>query len=245
MKKRLAILHCPWLVAAMAMTAWLLPCVALAGGEATLMIGGDPIHVAGQAMGDGSGKATVTWRDADTVRMDVGDQNGYLLMRDGKAYSVSHHNSEVQVMDLSVMMKMMRSMGRPGAKNKSDNPFGGVDSIEATGASETVAGIKGRVYRMHWTDGDGSRKSGHAVLTDDPLVVEMTRAYMSVMAGMVGEDTTRAFQRALPGKDHGLLRMNDQFRVDEIHRADSPESTFTLPAKPMDMQGLMGGMGGR
>lgn len=245
MKKKLAISRWPRLVAAMAMTAWLLPCVALAGGEASLMIGGEPLRVAGQSMAGGSSAATVTWRDAETVRMDLGDQSSYLIMRDGKVYSVSQSGGEAQVMDMAVMTKMLQSMGRPGAKNKSKNPFGSVDSIEATGATETVAGIQGRVYHMAWTDGDGGKQSGDAVLTDDPLVVEMTHAYIAMMGGMVGEETTHAFQEALPGKDHGLLRVGDQFRITEIRRADPPESTFTLPAKPMDMQNLMGGMGGR
>lgn len=187
------------------------------------------------------GTATVTWRDADTVRMDFDDQNSYILMRQGKVYSVSGSGGETQVMSMSVVRKMVQSMGKSGTRN----PFGNVDSVEVTGATEIVAGIKGRAYHMTWTDGAGNRKSGSAVLTDDPLVVEMTRLYIGMMAGMVGEETTLAFQNALPGKRQGLLRMGDQFRVDSIRSADPPASTFALPAKPMDMQSLMGGMGGR
>jgi len=240
MNKRLLQLNLSRLRRAM-MVALLLPCAALAGGKASLVMDRAPVSAAGQSMSGKTSTATVTWRDAETVRMDFDDQSSYLLMREGKVYSVSQSGGEAQVMDMSVMRKLMQSMGKSGT----ENPFGNVDSVEATGATETVAGIKGRAYHMNWTDGAGSRQSGNAVLTDDPLVVEMTRVYIGVMAGMVGEDMPRAFQGALPGKNRGLLRMGDQFRVDSIRSAEPPASTFALPAKPMDMQSLMGGMGGR
>lgn len=232
-------------LARVAMALLLLPCAALAGGKAVLITNGDSVQVAGQRAGDGANTSTLAWRDAGTLRMDMGAQAGYLLMRDDKVYSVTQSGSETQVMELSVMMKMMQSMGRPGAKNNSKNPFGRVDSVAAIGATETVAGIKGRVYNMTWTNRDGDRQSDVAVLTNNPLVVEMTRAYVGIMDSMAGKGMTRAFHKALPGKDQGLLRVGDQFRVQSIRRIDLPASTFVLPAKPMDMQSLMGGMGGR
>lgn len=221
----------------------LLPCAALAGGKATMVTTSQPTQVGGQSMGGGETTATITWRDAGTMRMDFGDDAGSLITRDGKTYSVSQSGGKTQVMDMSAMMKMMQAMG--GQRSQSKNPFGSIDSVQATGATDTVAGIKGRVYHMTWTDPDGSKKSGDAVLTDDPLVVEMTLAYLGSMGGMVGADTTKAFQNALPGKDRGLLRMGDQVQVKSISRADPPASAFKLPAKPMDMQSIMGGMGGR
>ncbi len=227
------------------MVVLLLPCAAFAGGKASLVMDHVPVPAAGQPMGREANAATVTWDDDDAVRMDMKGQDSYLLMRDGNVYSVSQSRGGAQVMELSVIMKMMQSMGRTGTKAGNKNPFGSVDSVSATGATETVAGIEGRVYHMTWTDGDGSRQSGDAVLTDDALVVAMTRAYIGMLAGMAGEDTTRAFQNALPGKDRGLLRIGDQFRVGSIRRAEPSASTFTLPAKPMDMKSLMGGMGRR
>lgn len=220
---------------------FLLPCVVLAGGKATMVTTDQSMQIGGQSMGGGSNTMNMTWHNADMIRMDFSDDTGYLIVRDGKTYSVSDSDGEIQVMDMSSMMKMMQTMG--GQNSQTQNPFGNIDSVKATGEIETVAGIKGRVYHMTWTEPDGSHKSGDAVLTDDPLVVEMTRAYLGSMAGMVGADTTRAFQDALPNKDHGLLRMDDQMRVESVSRIDPPVSTFELPAKPMDLQSLMGGMG--
>lgn len=227
------------------MVALLLPCAALAGGKASLVMDHVSVPATGQSMSGEVSAATVTWNDDDAVRMDMKGQSSYLLMRDGNVYSVSQSGGGAQVMELSVMMKMMQSMGRTAAKVGNKNPFGSVDSVAATGATEAVAGIKGRVYNMTWTNSGGDRQSGDAVLTDDPLVVEMTRAYIGIMDSMAGNGMSRAFQKALPGKDQGLLRVGKQFRVKSIRRAAPSASTFALPAKPMDMQSLMGSMGGR
>lgn len=228
----------------MAAIILLLPCIVLAGGKATMITTNQPIQLGGQTVGGGGDMATttLTWHDSNTMRMDFGDKNaGSLIVRDGKTYSVSHRDGRIQVMDMSVMMKMMQAVG--GQSLSSKNLFGSINSVKATGATETVAGIEGRVYHLTWTDPDGSHQSGDAVLTDNPLVEEMTRVYLGAMTGMVGADTTRAFQNALPGKDRGLLRMSDQVRVESISRADLPTSTFDLPAKPMDLQGLIRGLG--
>lgn len=224
----------------------LLPCAAIAGGKATMITSTQTLQPGRSApTGGHSETSTITWRDAKTVRLDMGDQAGYLLMRDGKTYSVDQSDGETQVMDMSAMQQMVQSMGQKSSKNNSNNPFGSIDSVEATGATDTVAGVEGRVYRMSYTEANGAHKSAEMVLTDDPLVVEMTRVYFGALSGMAGADTTHTFLDSLPGKDRGLLRMGTQLRVDSISRADPSASMFELPAKPMDMQSLMGGMGGR
>lgn len=232
----------PIRICSIATVALLLPCVALASGKAILINTSEPMQVGGQSIGGGSSEMTLTWRDADTMRMDLGEGNA-IINRDGKTYSISQSDGETQVMDMSAMMKMMQTVGGQAAKSK--NPFGGINSIKATGKTETVAGIKGRVYHMTWTNPGGSQESSDAVLTDNPLVVEMTRAYFGSMSGMTDADTASDWEAALPGKDRGLLRMGDQIRVKSISRSDAPASTFELPAKPMDLKSLMGGMGGR
>lgn len=228
-----------WLMAAIVV---LLPCVALAGGKATMVTTSQPVQQPGRSATAGTPTTmTITWRDADTLRMDMGNEGDYFIMRDGKAYSVSQSDGETMVMDMEGMGAMVQAMANKGKKK--ENPFGSIDSVKATGATDTVAGVKGRVYHMTWTDPDGSHKSGDAVLTDDPLVVEMTRAYLGSMSTMVGAENTESFEKSLPDDDHGMLRMGDQFRIDSISRSDPPASTFTLPAEPMDLQSLMGGMG--
>lgn len=228
-----------------AITGLLLSSTALAGGKATLVTTNQPTPQPGRSAPAGTSgpktEMTITWRDVDTLRMEMGDEGDYLLMRDGKAYSVSQSDGQTMVMDMEGMGAMVQAMASKGGQNK--NPFGSIDSVEATGKTDTVAGIKGRVYHMTWTDPDGSPKSGEAVLTDDPLAVEMTRAYFTSTGSMVGMDITNAFLDALPGKDRGLLRMGEQLQVESISRADPPASTFKLPAKPVSLREMMSGMG--
>lgn len=64
-----------------------------------------------------------------------------------------------------------------------------------------------------------------------------------LMQAMFGSKTGHSFQDGLPGDDHGLLRLGDRPRFQSIARAEPPASTFMLPAKPMDLQKMMGGMG--
>lgn len=226
-----------WPLAAMLL---LLPCIALAGGKATMKTTSQPIQVGAQPVGGGESTMTLVWRDAKTMRMDFGD-DAALIIRDGKTYSISQSDGQIQVMDMAAMMKMMQAVSGQGTQGK--NPLGSIDSVKATGATETVAGIKGRVYHMTWTNPDGKQQSGDAVLTNDPLVVEMTVAWLGSMSGMVDADTANAFLDGLPSKDRGLLRMGNQIQVESVSRSDPPASTFELPAKPMDLQSLMGGMG--
>lgn len=204
-----------------------LPTTALAGGKAALAAGGNTLHIA--------------WRDAETLRMETGDDSSYFIMRDGKAYSVTQAGGTPRVMDMAAMMQMMRAMGGQSAPQPAPDSFGSVGKVEATGATETVAGIKGRVYRMTWTDPDGSKHSGEAVLTDDPLAVQMTSAYLGSVTAMFGSDNSSSFQSGLPGKDRGLLRVGDSFQVTSISRTDPPASAFELPAEPMDMSKMFGG----
>lgn len=209
-----------------------LPALAIAGGKATF-------EISGQA----DATTTLTWQDAETLRMQSGAQPGYILLRDGKAYSVTNVGGTPRVMALQGMMKMMQGMGKQAGHTPAAPDFGHIDSVETTGDSETVAGIDGHVYQMHWTDADGSKKSGKAVLTGDPLAVEMTHAYLGSVAAMSDSESQTNFQKSLPSGQQGLLRLGDTFRVQSIERADPPASTFELPAKPMDLQQMMGGMG--
>lgn len=196
----------------------LVPGTAIADGKATLIMTQPGMQVGGRSVGGGETKETVRWRDADTVRIDK-DQSHYSLLRDGKKYWIDQSQSAAKVMDLPAMTADSDS------RDKSKNPF----SIEATGASETIAGIEGRVYKVTITVPDVGSHSFETVHTDDPLVVEMTRAYFNATGGMLASD---AFHDSLPDDDHGLLRKGDELRLDSISRTDLPESTFELPAKP-------------
>lgn len=208
------------------------PTVAFAGGTATLQTGAEG--------GRHSVMMNIAWQNEQTFRMQAEGQPAYFIVRDGKAYSVSMHNGQPMVMDMGAMMSMMRGQGGgPAGANRPTIPEPG--SFEATGKTETVAGVKGRVYRVQWTDEDGRRRTQDVVLTDDPVVVEMTRAYFGAIGSMFGGDDPQRFADAMPGDDTGMLRAGDDFRVTAISGENPPDSRFELPAPPMDLQQMMGG----
>ena len=122
-----------------AIVSLLLPGAAFAGGKATLIKTNPGMQVGGGSYGGGETRAIVSWRDADTVRIDE-DQSHYSLLRDGKKYWISQSHGETKVMDMPMA-------GEPDSEEVDQNPF----SIEATGATETVAGIEGRVYKVSIT----------------------------------------------------------------------------------------------
>lgn len=206
----------------------LLPATALAGGSAKMQTGDTTMQV--------------VWQDENTLRTGGEDASSYLIVRDGKAYSVSTANGQPRVMEMAGMLKMMQAMA--GESQNQESRFGHVDSVEKTGASETVAGIEGRVYLITTTDPNGKTETVETVLTDNPLVVEMTRAYLGSMQAMFGGDDLGAFMDALPDDEHGLLRAGEDFRLLSIASDDPPASLFELPAEPMNLQQMMKGMGG-
>lgn len=204
--------------------AALLPAAVLAGGVATIQSGGENMKIA--------------WQDDGAVRMDTSDPGQYMIMRDGKMYSVSMQNGQPMVMDMSGMFKMFSAMAK-SQKQPQGTLVGHIDKVEATGASETIAGIEGRVYHITTTSPDGKTETVEAVLTDNPLVVAMTKAYMDAMLGMLAPETADSLMAALPDDDRGMLRSGTDFKLASIS-GDAPDpSQFELPAEPKSLAKMM------
>lgn len=201
--------------------AALLPAAVWAGGVATIQSGGENMKIA--------------WQDDGAVRMDTSDAGQYMIMRDGKMYSVSMQNGQPMVMELSGMLKAMAK----SQKQPEGTLVGHVDKVEATGASETIAGIEGRVYRITTTGPDGKTETVETVLTDNPLVVAMTKAYMEALLGMMAPEAAESLMAALPDDDRGMLRSGTDFKLTSIS-ADAPDpSQFELPAEPKSLAKMM------
>lgn len=220
----------------------LLPGLALAGGKATLIEAGHSMPIGNQAIETGPTEISITWQDADTVRMDF-DEDSLLFRLDGKTYTVSRSDGDIEVIDIGAMIEMMHSMTHQGEGQDDKDSLDESFSTQATGRTETLAGFEGRVYQVQSNLFDEDDGPDEVVFTDDPLVVEMTHAYFGVMDGMASKEMGQSWLDALPGKDRGLLRLGDQLRLESIQRADPPASAFELPAEPMDLQSQMGGMG--
>lgn len=206
------------------LAAMLLPLAAIAGGTATIATDGGTMQLA--------------WQDHGAVRMDIEGQDHYMVMRDGRIYAVDMSAQPPRVMDMSGMMKMFAAMA--GESAQSQMPFGQIESVEATGESATVAGIEGRVYEVTMTDPDGQTETKTVVLTDNPLVVSMTQAYVDALLQTLAPDVAAGLLAALPADDRGLLRSGESdFRVTAISGEEPSASLFELPAEPTSLGQMM------
>jgi len=183
---------------------------------------------------DGSGTQTIRYADKQHVRLDMSgaaNQKMSMLKLGDKVYSITGK----VVQDMSQLAGMMASMG-VGKKggNKAQAPI----KYEDTGRTETIAGIRGKVYRFVE---NGKR---HEVvlgknkdLQDAALgVVEITKA----ATGMMPFGSSNRIQQDASIKSMALLRLDDRIRLQSINTSAVPATTFTLPSKPQQM----GGMGG-
>lgn len=209
---------------ALAALCLLLPAHVLAAGAATLEV----------RSGQSSSRMDMSWRD-DNLRLDLPDgAGGYMVVRSGKAYSVTQQQGQTMVLDMSSLKEMGQSDKQGGGV---DADIGSLEKLEATGEMETIAGIEGEVYRVVWTDADGETHENTAVLSDHALVRGMTDAFRRSAEAMGGDG--EMFNDALEKRNAGVLRFSQDFRVVDISGDAPPASDFELPAEPMSLQDLM------
>ncbi|MFP4183003.1 MAG: hypothetical protein ACLFRW_00335 [Halorhodospira sp.] len=190
----------------------------------------------------------VLWQDESKARITPQGQSDYIVMRDDKLYGVSTGGSRTMVVDLTAMAGMMGQMGLdPSSTSPGPNQAMDVESFGATGETETVAGLQGEVYEVRWREQGGRTHTDQAVLSDNPLVVEL----MTVMAGAtqaLAEAMDRehggAVEERLSARGLGILRYNET-RVTEISDEAPGEGAFELPAEPMNSPGMGGIPGGQ
>lgn len=203
--------------------AALFPALAHSAGTATLQAEDDTMEVA--------------WLDDGRVRFGDKNDDDYMVVRNDKAYAVSLEDGAPQVIDMSSMMAMFSAM--IDEKVKEYIAPDRVEKIERTGASETVAGIKGDVYNITLRDSDGELETLEAVLTDDSKVVELTRVYVATMRSLIGLDSIDELVQQLPSNRRGILRAGDDFHLTSISDTAPNEDLFELPAKPVNLQDML------
>lgn len=195
------------------------------------------------------GKATITTQDAqepmqmvihwddDRMRMDFpSQQQGYMLLRDGKGYMVAEQGGQTIVMDMATLKEMTDAMGDE-AGAMSGNQAQSVESLDATGERETIAGIEGEVYRVRWTDRSGNSHDDRLVLSEEPLAREMLAAFQDYVETVMGEPDP--IGASVLERDLGMLRFGDKFEVAEIADASPDAAMFELPENAMTMQDMI------
>lgn len=202
----------------------------LAGGQAVIRSGAP----------NGQQQINIAW-DGDRIRLDMLNQNGYMLVLDGKGYSVSNAAGHLMVMDLSSLPQPGGSITQYDGKDPIPETIAQITRLENTGREETIAGIEGEVYEMAWIDGQGNAHEGDAVLTDHDLVQEMQEAFWAFSRAISKQD--EAIGTRLRDEGLATLRVKQDFVVEEIRPKTRPAEDFELPAEPMDLQQMMRGMG--
>lgn len=212
---------------------------AVAGGSATIKVGGN------------RGNPTsikIEWLDSHDARFSMpGAPAGiYTLLRHGKLYVVANG----RVMPMSMMSSFYRSMGGPEGQEPAGKP-----SLVGPKGRETVAGVTGQQFVVHWSDASGHTPPGDraiqdktVVLSRDARVVQLFKVWSSY-AHAAGS----GFEPANPKKNwkvmsklfggRGLLKMDGDFRVERINARTPPQSDFALPARSMAGPGMKGLMG--
>lgn len=199
-----------------------LPLLAWASGTAVLKADNETLHI--------------SWQGTKTLRMQSADTRDYMLLREGKVYSVGYEGKQPVVLELSQMMQGFAAGVREDPAFQRMAP----QSLTATGRTETVAGIPGKVYEATIVDADGRTQNSDMVLTDDARVIELSQAYLYTVAAMFGSDDVRkAYEDSLPAGARGILRVGSEWSLQSISDVAPPPSDFELPAAPA---GLPAGM---
>ena len=212
----------------------------LAGGTATIHgVGPGP---SGEDM---EHTMTVTWQDEKTVRLEPEGQPAYMLVRGDSSYSVTRAGGQLMVIDMGAMMSMAQSAGGgamagAGPQAPAIADAQSVSRIESTGREETVAGITGEIYEIHWTDSAGASHVDEAVLSDDELLRGMTAAFQAFGKALSGKEVDHPLNEALASRGLGTLRFGDRFEVTAISDETPPDGHFELPAEPMQLGTGMG-----
>ncbi len=202
---------------------------ALADGQATLESRSD----------QGNATMEVSWA-GDDLRMDFPQQAqaGFMLLKDGQGYMVSQMQGQTMVMDMARLKEMAESMGGDQAVGGlTSQQAASVESLEATGESETIAGLEGEVYRLSWTDKAGTAHDDTLVLSDDAQVRELMTAFHAYQQTMTGEPDPIA--TALEERGLGMLRFGERFRIAEMRDTTPPASAFELPEDAMTLEDMM------
>jgi hypothetical protein len=189
--------------------------------------------------------------DGDRMRMEPLAQrgSGYVIARDGRLYGVSVNDGRPMVIDIGAMMQSMGPMMKQMAPQGFDD-VGEFKGIRSLGRKETVAGIVGEVHELRFVTRDGVEERKEIVLGSDPRLLELSRAMLTMAsavqksAGLNPTGGADEMARQLIGKNQGVLRFADEFRLLSLSGNAPAASRFELPAPPMAMPAIPGFMGG-
>lgn len=202
----------------------LLPAVALAAGMATL------VNKKGET-------GQVYWQNGVVVfnQPASGKAKGKperVMLKNDDVYFIFGPGAKPRVIEMSGLVDMFRAMASK-AQQDSGGILGKITSVEATGKTETVAGIGGRVYKVTIVQ-DGESKTYRTVLTDNSTVVKLTEIVIARAISILGDQggVVERYLSAFPEDSRGVLKLGKRFHFTKVSSANPPDKWFQLPAEP-------------
>lgn len=164
--------------------------------------------------------STIEVLNNDTMRIHVGTAPDYLLLLNTQIYSIQSN----QATDMSAQREQIRL---PTIGDENINLFYG---IESTNKEETIAGVKGAVYSIRYSDHTSQMRQEEVVLSLDVRVRESTLAWKTYMDRLPqrparGRDV---FQNFLDTKNLGVLRFGDHYQIESFGVTPAADR-FALP----------------
>ena len=181
---------------------------------------------------DGNGTQTIQYVDKQHVRIDMTDAKNRktsMMKLGDNVYAITGKT----VQDVTQLSKMMASMGM-GQKDQ-HNAHAQI-KYEDTGKTETIAGIRGKVYRFV-----DKGKSHEVVLGKDKNLQEAALGAAEIAkaaTGMMPSNSTNRIQQDASIKSMALLRLDDLMHLESMNTTPVPDAVFILPASPQKMEGI-------
>lgn len=190
------------------------------------------------------GRVSMTDRwQGDALRVEIEGVDATMLLKDATVYSITNAGGQIMVLPISDLAGMAGAAGAQGASQNTGMVFPTrIDDITDTGERRTVAGIAGHVYEVTWKDNQGTVRTSTAVLTDDPRLLEHQAVKMR-FSRTVANEPPNPLMTAFDDRGLAPLTFGDRFAVREVLDSAGPAGDFVLPAEPMDLQGMTGGLG--
>jgi hypothetical protein len=112
----------------------------------------------------------------------------------------------------------------------------GKTRFEPTGRKETVAGYKGEVYRLIYTDASGKTREEEVVLSNHPDVKELNKSWIvlaSRMSQIMGRDAAEELRQATEAAQKhgygGMLRSGEDMVLKSLEKTSLKDSHYQLP----------------
>lgn len=230
-----------------------------------------PVQAAGQAFiqtsqGGRVEQIRVLWLNTHSARMDIPRPPAEILLHNKTLYAISHLGGVSVVATVDNVQQLAQALGQgAGAFGQLDHQKArSVKTLKASGHYETIAGIRGEQYRVVWIDRLGKTHTDTAVLTHEPVVVDMTRSLQNMALSANEGDDARMIEFTRPndgqtenkgacqsewlGSDKhqcrgwGVLRYGNAFVLTSITSKAPAKDLLSLPTQSIDVQKILQGL---